>query len=82
MYIHQAGKKQTNSRGRIRGLASEKIKTTKDSFIIGLMVGVFLAVCTFLAIMLNYLNNSVQTTPIFHQDLPTWRGIALFIIYV
>lgn len=24
----------------------------------------------------------MQTTPIFNQDFATWRGIALFIIYV
>lgn len=46
------------------------------------MIGIFITACLFLAGILIYFQNSVQTDPIFNQDFSTWRGIALFIIYV
>lgn len=46
------------------------------------MIGVFIGVCIFLAAMLIYIKNQVQTDPIFNGDFPTWRGITLFIMYI
>lgn len=46
------------------------------------MIGVFIAACVFLAALLIYLRNYVQTDPIFNNDFPVWRGVTLWIIYM
>lgn len=42
----------------------------------------FFAVVVFLSLLLFYKNKSVETDPIFKRDFPTWRGIAIIILYM
>lgn len=49
--------------------------------VVGLSVGIALAIVIFLGIIMGYLRNDIHTDPIFNTDFPTWRGISLFIIY-
>lgn len=41
-----------------------------------------MAVIIFMALLISYLNKSVETDPIFNRDFPTWRGIAYIILYL
>ena len=50
--------------------------------VIGIMIGIFFGVCIFVGLILGYLKNQVQTDPIFNVDFGTWRGSALFILYI
>ena len=53
-----------------------------DSFIFGGWVGVIFTVIVLLIIILAFRNISIETSPAFNRDFPTWRGIAFFIFYI
>jgi len=70
------------NRDQLRELAKKIESSTTDSFIFGSWIGICLTILGVLIAILAYTGKSIETDPIFNRDFPTWRGIALFIIYI
>lgn len=56
--------------------------TAFDSFSFGLWVGISISLLAVLIFIIVYDNLSIENTSVFSRDFPTWRGIAIFILYI
>ena len=83
MYVEVNKRVETkDAREFIRQTAHKEESSENDYFFMGVGVGASLVVLGILIFIIKYMGLSIENTSVFARDFPTWRGIAIFILYI
>jgi hypothetical protein len=76
------GKDARQSLRNMASTASDTATDEKEYFYMGMGVGASIVVLGVMWFIMEYQGFSIENNSVFARDFPTWRGVAIYILYI